>query len=66
VLVSALLICAAGCTPELYGYKRIRISDQHISDEIRKSIVEQGFTREQVIQQLGEPDGGFYPISTDG
>ena len=53
----AVLIAIGGCTPELYGYKKVRDTDVYISDATRKEIVAQGLSREQVIERLGRPDG---------
>ena len=52
-----LAFLLSGCTPSLYGYERIRISEQHISEEMREAIVNDGLAREQVIEKLGEPNG---------
>ena len=53
----AALAAASACTPTLYGYERVRDSDQYIADATREAIVAQGLSLEQVVQQLGAPDG---------
>ena len=57
LVLLAAMVAVAGCTPQLYGYDRIRDSDRYISPSILKGVVKQQLTRAEVIRQLGEPDG---------
>ena len=56
-ILLAAMLAVAGCTPQLYGYDKIRDSDGYIPPSMLKNIVEQRSTRAEVIQRLGEPDG---------
>jgi hypothetical protein len=64
--VIATLAGISGCTPQLYGYETIKDSDRYIPDKTLNSIVEQKLTREDVVRQLGEPDGTNATANTIG
>jgi hypothetical protein len=66
VTVLAMASLVVGCTPQLYGYAQVKKSDQYISPSTLKTIVAQKLTREQVIQQLGPPDGSNAKAKTIG
>lgn len=57
VALLAAMLVVVGCTPQLYGYAKIRESDRYIPPSVLKSIVKQQLPQADVILQLGEPDG---------